>query len=150
VYGVDSAGGRLADVHHRDHPASKYREENALSIGFTGHYRLMRERFGEKLTDGIAAENILVDFPGRVTEEDIAAGLMIETADGRQLDLYEVIAAAPCAPFTRFALSYPETEKPDRTVTEGLQFLHHGTRGFYARFAGPETLIAVGDRLYIR
>ena len=150
VHGIDGDGGRLADVHHRDHPASKYREENALSIGFTGHYQLMRARFGEKLIDGIAAENILVDFSGRVSEDEVASGLVIETVNGGRLELYEVIAAAPCVPFTRFALNYPGAEKPDRTVTEGLQFLHHGTRGFYARFAGPETPIAVGDLLYIR
>jgi hypothetical protein len=150
VHGVDAAGERLADVHHRDHPHSKYREENAISIGFTGHYQLMRARFGAKLADGIAAENILVDFAGRVSEEDIAAGLLIETADGRRLTLSDVIVAAPCVPFTRFAMSYPDGEKPNRTVTESLQFLDHGTRGYYARFHGPESPIAPGDLVYLR
>jgi hypothetical protein len=150
VHGVDAGGGRMADVHHRDHPHSKYREENAVSIGFTGHYRLMRERFGDKLADGIAAENILVDFGGRVSEDEIAAGFVIETADGRLLALADAIVAAPCVPFTRFAMSYPDGEKPNRTVTESLQFLDHGTRGYYTRFHGSESPIALGDLVYLQ
>jgi hypothetical protein len=150
VHGVDAGGERLDDVHHRDHPHSKYREENAVSIGFTGHYRLMRERFSAKLTDGIAAENILVDYAGRVAEDDIAAGFVIETADGRLLALAGAIVAAPCVPFTRFAMSYPDGEKPTRAVTESLQFLDRGTRGYYARFHGPESPIALGDLVYLQ
>ena len=150
VHGVGRNSRRLADVHHCDHMQSKYREENAISIGFTGHYRLMRERFGEKLTDGIAAENILVDFPERVELDELASGLVIETEDGRRLALDDVIVAAPCVPFTRFSMSYPENTKPDRTVTESLQFLHQGTRGYYARFHGPASLIALGDLVYLR
>lgn len=150
VHGVSDAGERLADVHHRDHPQSKYREENAVAIGFTGHYRLMHGRFGERVADGIAAENILVDCERVLSVEELQSGVLIETADGRRLPLDEVIVAAPCVPFTRFAMRYPDDATPDRTVTESLQFLDNGTRGFYARFKGADSPIGLGDLVYIR
>lgn len=150
VRGVDEQGEPLADVHHRDHPASKYRVSNAVSVGFTSHYRKMRGRFGERLRDGIAAENILVDCGRVLSLRDIASGLVIETRDGRRLALSDLIVAEPCVPFTRFAMAYPDEAKPDRSVTESLLFLGLGTRGFYAQYAGPEHSIAPGDLVYVR
>ncbi|MGC4108154.1 MAG: hypothetical protein QM753_17660 [Thermomicrobiales bacterium] len=46
------------DVHHRDHPLSRYRGENGVSVGFTSHYATIRGEFGDFLYDGIAGENL--------------------------------------------------------------------------------------------
>jgi hypothetical protein len=56
----------------------------------------------------------------------------------------------PCAPFTKFCLQLPGESKPDRRVTEGLQFLEHGLRGFSAVYGTdlPPTEIRVGDMVY--
>src|SRR5690242_19922688 len=55
VLGWAADGRPIADVHHRDHPDSKNRGgENGISLGFTSHYRTMREHFAGHLTDGIA------------------------------------------------------------------------------------------------
>src|SRR4051794_39648303 len=81
VVGEDAAGTTLADVHHRDHPAGKYRGENPISIGFTSHYEVMRERFGAHVVDGIAGENILIGTDRVWTEDELAAGVAIELHD---------------------------------------------------------------------
>jgi hypothetical protein len=150
VVGLDETGSRLIDVHNQHHPASKNaRGVNGVSFGFTKHYVNMRDRFGPHLLDGIAGENVLIASDRGYGEEAFARGLIVETSDGRRTLLTNVIVAAPCVEFTRFALRFPDDARPDRTVTEALQFLHNGTRGFYATFAGSPQTIRLGDRVYL-
>jgi hypothetical protein len=140
----------LADVHHRDHSDSKNRGgENGISVGFTSHYAAMRARFSDHLTDGIAGENILVATDTLLFEADLAAGLIIATADGREIPLQDAFPAAPCVEFSRFALKFPEDARPNETVTEALRFLNEGMRGFYAAYHGPAERIALGDRVFL-
>lgn len=151
VVAEDEAGESLIDVHNAHHPGSKHRDGiNGVSVGFTSHYAAMRDRFGPHLPDGIAGENILITADRRIAPDEVAAGLMIETAAGKLAPLAQVIVAAPCVEFSRFALRFPETERPDRTVTEAIQFLDNGLRGYYAASAGPETIITIGARVYHR
>ena len=146
---VSGAGdGAEFDVHHNRHARSRNRGDNGVSIGFTSHYVAMRDRLGERLTDGIAGENILIDFDGIVSEADLAGGLVVETLDG-PIGIGAIGVAAPCVEFSRFAMDVPPEAKPDRTVTETLQFLHQGMRGFYATMEATAT-IRVGDRVYLR
>ena len=153
VRGWTEDGQPLDDVHNLTHPASKNRGgSNGISIGFDAHYDAMRARFGEHLTDGIAGENILVALSGKPTllaQADFLAGIAIEAEDGQPIRLERVIVAAPCAEFTRYALRFPDDARPDRTVTEGLQFLDDGMRGFYAAYRGPETRITPGARVWL-
>jgi len=145
-----ATGVEYADVHHRDHPQSKLRGTlNSISIGFTGHYDRMRTQFGEHFTPGVAAENILIDYPDRVHLADLSNGLIIETGDGQSLRLSEVLVAEPCSPFSRWALQFPDGEKPDIRVTQTLQFLGTGMRGFYCRYIGMPARIQAGDRVYL-
>ena len=142
-------GIEVADVHHRDHPLTKIRgSENSISFGFSGHYDLMRERFGSHFDPAVAGENILIEHGGRVDLTDVEKGLVIQSAGGRSLHLSEVLVAAPCAPFTRWAMQFPEGAKPDRTVTNGLQFLNDGMRGYYCRYAGEPARVQVGDSVF--
>src|SRR5215216_1672990 len=79
VQGWTADNEPLTDVHHRDHPASKNRGgENGISLGFTGHYREMRQRFGQHLRDGIAGENILIEVDRQFQVEDLASGVVVE------------------------------------------------------------------------
>lgn len=150
VTGWTVDGERVADVHHRDHPASKHRDgTNGVSVGFTGHYAALRDRFGAHLTDGLAGENILVASDRRWVVDDLRDGLVIAAAGGARLHLERVIVADPCVEFTRYALCYPESARTDRAVTEGLIFLGAGLRGFYAAYRGVPARIAVGDRVYL-
>lgn len=139
---------RILDVHNNTHPRTKSRGSNTLSVGFVSHYGKMRERFGPHLTNGIAGENFLVETARIWTLDDLAGGLMIVTVDGRRIALDAVRVAEPCDPFSRFALRFPTDAPASPDLTAALQFLRHGTRGFYATYHGPTAPITVGDALY--
>jgi MOSC domain-containing protein len=150
VVGLAENGETIVDVHHHDHPASKNRGgENGISLGFTGHYQEMRQRFGPHLADGIAGENILIEADRQFQEEELAAGVVVDGAAGRRLELRPVIVAAPCVEFSRYALKFPDGRRPDTTVTEALRFLDAGMRGFYATYEGEPAVIEVGARVFL-
>jgi hypothetical protein len=150
VVGCGVDGSVHHDVHHRDHPISRFRGDNGVSVGFTGHYAAMRERFGAHLADGVAGENILVESDARHTVDELGGTLLIETGAGlARLD--DVIVAAPCVEFTRFCLRWPKDARPDRTVTEALRFLDDGMRAFYAGVdltGGTARELRVGDMVF--
>lgn len=153
VTGIAESGEAVPDVHHRDHPRSRFRGGNGVSIGFTGHYARMRERFGNHLVDGIAGEGILVEHEGVVSLADLAQGIVITGDDGRivGIDTWEV--AHPCAPFSKFCLRFPPGQKADRRVTEALRFLEDGTRGFNGTYRPDQpqgALIRLDDTVYTR
>lgn len=150
TWGIDADGTRLADVHHRDHPDSKIRGTlNGISVGFTGHYDAMRARFGDHMANGVAAESILIEHDEIIHESDLAGGLHVETQAGNRIQLVEFAVAEPCAPFSRWSLQFPDDKRPDRTVTETLQFLNDGMRGYYCRYVGPPARIEIGDRVFL-
>jgi hypothetical protein len=150
VVGLAENGESIVDVHHRDHPSSKNRGgENGISLGFTGHYREMRQRFGQHLRDGIAGENILIEVDRQFQVEDLANGVVVEGADERPLELRPVIVAAPCVEFSRYALKFPDGARPDATVTEALRFLDAGMRGFYATYGGEPAVVELGARVFL-
>lgn len=136
------------DVHHRLHPDSRNRGDNGVSINLTGHYHLMRERLGERITEGVAGENILIEHEGVLTEADLAGGLAVETRGGLAL-IDEIIVATPCVEFSRYALDYPADQPPNRLVADTVAFLNDGVRGFYATMREPAT-VRVGDRVFLR
>jgi hypothetical protein len=151
VRGWNGSGEPILDVHHPAHPGSRNRGgENGISVGFSTHYAAMRERFGAHLTDGIAGENILIETPHMLGEDDLRPGLQIETGDGTLIRLDNVIVAAPCVEFTRYAMRFPDDARPDATVTESLQFLNDGMRGYYATFEDSHARIEVGNRVFVR
>ena len=152
VTGWSAEGERLDDVHNANHPESKNRGGNGVSLGFTGHYGAMRRRFGTHMGDGIAGENLLIATGiagGRAfgEEELVGANLVIETDSGR-LRLGEVRVAEPCVEFSRFALGAEPTEDPEGAVVkDALQFLRRGLRGYYAAPSGSGT-VDLGDLVY--
>lgn len=150
VHGITVTGEVVEDVHHRDHPRSRFRGINGISFLAIGHYAKMREHFGEHLTDGIAGESVLVDYDGIMTLEDLAGGLVIGTGD-QAVELHIWSVAHPCAPFSRFATRLPDDAKPDRRITEALQFLDDGTRGFYGVLddVPDRREIHLGDMVYV-
>ncbi|PZR98124.1 MAG: hypothetical protein DLM70_17885 [Chloroflexi bacterium] len=137
----------MVDVHHRDHPVSKNRTDNGISLGFTAHYDRMRAHFGRHLTEGIAGENILVQTDTPVADSDLVNGVLIVTANGKVLRLHDVQVAEPCVEFTRYALRCSCRQKCDHPATEGLRFLRGGMRGFYVSYAGEPALVHPGDRV---
>jgi hypothetical protein len=151
VSAVSANGEPIIDVHHASHPETKNRVgTNGISIGFTSHYRAMREHYGAHLADGCAGENILVESDHLWSIEQLGAALMIECAAGPLVRLDGLMIAAPCVEFSRFAHLSAEPLTSDQLRTT-LQFLDGGMRGFYARLADGQVgaEIRAGDRVFV-
>ena len=117
-----------------------------MSIGFTSHYALMRERFGDGMTLGCAGENIIVETERRIALEDLQRGIVLVARDGQELARLEVLQVAePCRPFAGWALG---GIVESRVLKESLQFLEGGTRGYYCQGVGSG-IVSVGDRVAV-
>lgn len=137
----------IVDVHHRGHPSTKNPDgRHGVSIGFTAHYRAMRDRLGDRITLGCAGENVIVEADRRLTLDDLLGGLALLDAAGRVLVRLSVRDVAhPCRPFTGWALGgFVETE----VLKSHLQFLDGGMRGFYCATEATG-IVSVGDRLVL-
>jgi len=148
VIGFTESCDAIVDVHNRFHPQTKRRPENAFSMGFTSHYTRMRERFGAHMTDGIAGENFLVQTEREQTIDDVKAGVVIENHEGKRVELVRIEIAEPCLKFSRFALQMTPEAPGGKHVTEALQFLRKGLRGFYACYDGLPVRVKTGARVF--
>ena len=135
------------DVHHTDHPRSRSRGDNGISLGFTSHYGRMRQRFGDHLTIGCAGENIIVETAVSFTLNHLTNGIIIQTADGQQIHLNQVAVMLPCLPFSKFSLQ--TANPPAERLKETLQFLDNGMRGFSAVLMGETAVVHPGDKLFL-
>ena len=142
-----SHGTWVVDAHHRSHPSGRGGGRRPLSVGFTGHYDLMRERFGSAPV-GVAGENIIVNGPAFVLG-DLEAGLVIRTRSGDEIPLERPRVAAPCLEFTSFMLGLDHVA-PLEEIEGPLADLHDGRRGFIvAADHTPKPLdVAVGDTVF--
>ena len=145
VFGAAPDGSWLVDVHHRAHPATKNEDGlHGISVGFTSHYALMREKFGDRLTLGCAGENLIAETDHPLRLEDLAQGLAIVAPDGSERVRLRVLEVArPCRPFTGWALG---DRVESSVLKEHLQFLDEGMRGFYCVGEGVG-VVQVGDVL---
>lgn len=137
------------DVHHLRHPQSRFRGDNKISIGFTGHYQRMRHEFGKHLRDGLAGENIIIQADDRLAPQDLGRRLAIRSRQHDSLILLcEIKPIPPCEPFTRFARKAPALS-PSETKRD-LQFLSGGLRGYYLEVesAPEEAILQIGDTVY--
>ncbi len=147
VLGQSDGGAWLVDVHHRAHPQTKNEDGlHGVSVGFTAHYDAMRARFGDHLSPGCAGENLLAVADRRLSYEELAEGIAVVDAAGRELVRLDVLQVAhPCRPFTGWALGGTVEAQ---VLKEHLQFLDDGMRGFYCRATGSG-IVSVGDRLVL-
>lgn len=147
AYGLEPDRGWIVDIHHRSHPDSKNPDgENGISLGFTGHYAAMRDRFGDRIELGCAGENILVETSGRLTLDELLGGVaVLSPAGAERLRLVVLDVAKPCRPFTGWALG--NVVESD-VLKARLQFLDGGMRGFYCTAEG-HGVISVGDEIGI-
>jgi hypothetical protein len=138
-------GSALLDVHHLLHPRTRNLDGvNDLSVGFTGHYARMRDRYGPHLTDGCAGENILVENSAQIELPAVQRGLAIQTGQG-WVWLHGVRVALPCVEFSTYAARPAVPEDVKAT----LQFLDYGLRGFYCTYDDePPAMVSVGDTVW--
>jgi hypothetical protein len=146
VLGAGPEGSWVLDVHHRAHPFSKNEDGlHGVSVGLTGHYAAMRERFGPRITLGCAGENLIAERAGLLPLAEITGGLAVVGADGRErLRLRVLQVAEPCRPFTGWAIGGNTVEAD--VLKSHLQFLQDGMRGFYLQAEGSG-VVEVGDLL---
>ena len=145
VLGSGPGDAWIVDVHHRSHPATKNSDGlHGVSVGFTAHYQAMRARLGDRLTLGCAGENLIAESDRRLVLDDLAGGLVVMSADGRErIRLRLLDVAHPCRPFTGWALG---GMVESHVLKEQLQFLDDGLRGFYC-VADGAGIVQVGDVL---
>jgi hypothetical protein len=83
------------------------------------------------MVDGVAAENILIDYSEEVWPEDLGRVLAIENQDTGEVATLEMVSfAAPCVEFSRFCAQSQHDEIPAHRLGEILRFLGNGRRGF--------------------
>lgn len=142
-------GSWLLDAHHAAHPARRGNAGRAVSLGFTGHYRLIEEHFGE-VPLGVGGENLIVECPDRIFLKDLLGEAVVRGSEG-ELTLTGARVAAPCLHFTSFLLGLDRVaERPE--VSDHLEFLGEGMRGFVMG-AEPGTtprLVRLGDEVWVR
>jgi len=142
-----SEGGWVVDAHNNAHPSRRGGGRRPLSIGFTGHYDAMADRFGSAPL-GIAGENMIVNGDA-LWLDDLGDGVVVETEDGDLL-LERPRVAAPCAEFTSFMLGLDEVA-PMADVAGPLADLHDGRRGFIvAADHQPNPIeVRLGDKVFL-
>ena len=145
-------GEHVLDIHHIDHPNKAYDNDDLVSIGFTSHYQAMRTHFGEHMVDGIAGENIIIEYEQEVWLEDLGQQIAIESADSGRLARLDVVSfAAPCEEFSHFAARSQQKRLPAAKLKSTLQFLGNGRRGFLLVFSDDQEPATVrsGDRVFV-
>ena len=145
-------GERVLDIHHVNHPDKAYDEDDLISIGFTSHYQAMRARFGEHMVDGIAGENIIIEYNKEVWTEDLGPQIAIENTETGQMTLLDLVCfAAPCDEFSHFAAQTQDKRLPTADLKSTLKFLNNGRRGFLLVLRdGQETAaVQAGDRVFV-
>jgi hypothetical protein len=141
-------GSMVIDIHHPAHPDTRNLERtNDLSVGFTAHYSAMRGQFGAHLVDGCAGENILIESDDQLALADLAGGLAIQPAGGREpVRLRVVRHAPPCVEFS----GYASRSRAPEAIKGALQFLDNGLRGFYCALGNSApVVVAVGDQVLV-
>jgi hypothetical protein len=138
----------VVDAHNKAHPSRRGGGRRQLSIGFTGHYALMEERFGSAPI-GIAGENIIIDGPA-MSLAGLAEGVVVVTEDGSELLLERPRVAAPCVEFTSFMLGLDHVA-PLSEIEGPLADLHDGRRGFIVAADHQPNPVEVrpGDRVFL-
>lgn len=151
IEAITPEGEQVLDIHHISHPDKAYDDNDLVCIGFTSHYDAMRDRFGDHMVDGIAGENIIIDFEEEVWPEDLGSHIGIENADTGQLAVFDMVRfAAPCQEFSHFAAQSQDEKLPPETLKPVLQFLGNGRRGFLLVLNDTHDEVSVqpGDRVF--
>ena len=151
IEAIFDEGESVLDIHHIDHPDKAYDNKDLVSIGFTSHYNAMRKKFGNHMVDGIAGENIIIEYDWEVWMEDLGMQICIENVKTGTRALFDIVRfAAPCEEFSHFAAKSQYERLPAAGLKNTLQFLNHGRRGFLLVLSEGQEIATVepGDRVF--
>lgn len=149
VIGFPHDGEPIVDIHNARHPQTKNVGTNPVSIGFTAHYRAMRDRFGSHMQDGIGGENILIETDHRYRLDELGSRVLFHNpTSGQTVSVSILSVALPCVPFSTWASSQSAPLAPEQ-IKSALQFLNNGTRGFYVTPSSAFINVQAGDTVYL-
>lgn len=151
IEATTTEGERVLDIHHISHPDKAYDNDDLVCIGFTSHYEAMRVYFGEHMVDGIAGENIIIEYEEEVWSEDLGKRIAIENQDTGQKVLLDLMSfASPCREFSQFAARNQHERLPADKMKDTLQFLGEGRRGFLLVLSDGQdaAMVRRGDKVF--
>lgn len=148
AFGLGERLGSVIDVHHTEHPRSRDRKgQGGVSVMGTGDYRRLQERYGDRITEGIAGESILLDAPDGLAGIDMPPEITLVTASGAIVTT-NVRVADPCVEFSRFCLAQEPSSTVDDAVRQALIDLGDGARGYRGAATGSG-VVGLGDHVEI-
>lgn len=143
-------GDHLLDIHHINHPDKAY-DDDLVCIGFTSHYDAMRAYFGEHMVNGIAGENIIIDYSDELWLDDLSPKIGIENQDTGEMAILEMLDfASPCTEFSQFCAQSQYEKLPAAQMKDTLKFLGKGRRGFLLVLgkAHDSVTVSSGDKVF--
>ena len=151
IEAITPEGEHVLDIHHLSHPDKAYDDDDLVCIGFTSHYEAMRARFGEHMVDGIAGENIIIEYEEEVWSENLGDRIAIENKETGIMTFLDFVSfASPCREFSLFATRSQYEPLPAEKLKETLQFLGNGRRGFLLVMSTGQEAATVrpGDKVF--
>ena len=103
------------------------------------------------MADGVAGENIIIEYDREVWMDDIGQQFAIESAKTGKRTLLDVVKfAAPCGEFSHFAANSQDRKLSAAELKSVLQFLNNGRRGFLLVMSEgqEEATVQAGDRVF--
>lgn len=104
------------------------------------------------MVDGIAGENIIIEYNKEVWTEDLGPQIAIENTETGQMTLLDLVCfAAPCDEFSHFAAQSQDKRLPAADLKSTLKFLNNGRRGFLLvlRDGHEAAAVQAGDRVFV-
>ena len=152
IEALTPSGERVLDIHHMDHPGKAYGNGDLVCIGFTSHYAAMRAHFGGHMVDGIAGENITIEYDREIWPEDLGQQIGIENQKTGRMTVFDLVRyAAPCEEFSHFVAQSQDRRLPADKLKSTLKFLGNGRRGYLLVLRGGQegAHVRPGDRVFV-
>lgn len=145
-------GEHVLDIHHTNHPDKAYGNDDLICIGFTSHYDAMRTYFGAHMVNGIAGENIIIEYSEEIWPDDLQQKLGVENQDTGEMAILEMVKyAAPCVEFGQYCIQNQYEKIATNEMKDLLKFLGNGRRGFLLVLNKIHDVVTVkpGDKVFV-
>ena len=112
----------------------------------------MYKHFGEHMVDGVAGENIIIEFGEEIWLDDLGQQIAIENPrTGHRVLLNVIQFAAPCDEFSHFAAQSQHERLSSDNLKATLQFLGNGRRGFLLALSEEQGsgIVHPGDKVFV-
>lgn len=145
-------GEHVLDIHHLNHPDKAYDDDDLVCIGFTSHYKAMRAQFGGHMVNGIAGENIIIEYSEEIWPDDLGQKIGIENQENGEMANFKMVSfASPCVEFSQFCIQNQYEAIPSEQMKGILDYLGNGRRGFLFVLNKMQDMITVkpGDEVFV-